>query len=226
MANRTFVQFLNTFHHKPVILDCNFVVDSTNGNGLGQRNLKGQGVRQVYMHTSATPATGNPNPAAGYILVNLSDNYNRYLTGFSGLVAPTTGSTITISTGSALTLHNPYIITSLGTSTLADWQAVGLPLGLTPAVGASFIATATSAGSGSGTVMAPGVSGITNLEVVGDPNQTLAPIGNGIKGSWILVQCEGLPSSGTSPLVKNPADGSVVSLSFYLNDSSVLIKGE
>src|ERR1017187_394412 len=53
-------------HNEATILDCNFVVDSANGNGLGIRNLKGSGrVAQVFMHTSATPAAGNPNPVAG-----------------------------------------------------------------------------------------------------------------------------------------------------------------
>src|SRR5580698_1169620 len=50
-------------------IDCNFIVDSSNGNGLGIRSLKGSGCASVYMHTSATPAAGNPNPASGYILV-------------------------------------------------------------------------------------------------------------------------------------------------------------
>src|SRR5271170_4295227 len=39
---------------RPVLNDCNFVVDSTNGNGLGIRNLKGDSVRAVYMHTTAS----------------------------------------------------------------------------------------------------------------------------------------------------------------------------
>src|ERR1700733_3340333 len=43
-----------SFGAQPVLIDCNFIVDSTNGNGLGQRSLKGQGVRQVYMATSAS----------------------------------------------------------------------------------------------------------------------------------------------------------------------------
>src|SRR5580698_6062891 len=93
---------LYSFAAQPVLIDCNFVVDSTNGNGLGIRSVKGQGVANVYMNTSATPAAGNPNPAAGYALVQLSANYNRYLGGFSGLVSPVTGSPLAIN-ASALT---------------------------------------------------------------------------------------------------------------------------
>lgn len=39
---------------KPIIVESNFVVDSTNGNGLGIRSLKSNGyVESVYMNTSA-----------------------------------------------------------------------------------------------------------------------------------------------------------------------------
>lgn len=169
---------LYSFGAQPVLIDCNFVVDSTNGNGRGIRNLKGQGVQNVFMHTSAAftgtshtstlidgiasgtssfvvgmpiqgsgipvgakiasivssgsitisvattssttasftyQAVGSPNPAAGFALVQLSSNYNRYLGGFSGFVSPITGSSIPIdATDAALTVGNPYVITSVG----------------------------------------------------------------------------------------------------------------
>lgn len=109
-----FYSFLN----RPVHIDCNFVVDATNGNGLGIRSLKGSGVRNVFMHTSATPGTGtggylNPNPASGYALIQLHKNYNRYCGGFSGFVSPVSGSNIAIN-GSALTAGVPYTIVSVG----------------------------------------------------------------------------------------------------------------
>lgn len=349
---------------KPVLIDCNFVVDSTNGNGLGIRTLKGAGVRNVFMHTSASPGKGaggflNPNPAVGFALIQLKDNYKKYIGGFSGFAAPTTGGTIAIN-GSALTVHNPYIIASVGygaagsatiapvadsagslastwfslfdsygntfiiwfsvsgvgaaprgvsgilvqqsilsgataaqigaalvltienlpsgisgvnsftasgsttvtvTSTanvplagppaegliptgftfaivnfstnLQDWQGVGLPKGVTPSIGASFIATATgySTGGGStGLVVVPGVSGVSTLEVVGDPNQSLSPIpmgGSPHVGGWILVQFMAATSSSvTTPIPTAPADNSVCGMSFYLEQSSVVIAGE
>src|SRR5271165_7105201 len=92
MANRRFRQFMNTLRRYPVLIDCNFIVDSANGNGLGIRSLKptgaANGIASIYMHTSATPAPGNPNPAPGYIVVNFSDSYFGYLGGFSGQVSP------------------------------------------------------------------------------------------------------------------------------------------
>lgn len=105
---------------KPVHIECSFVVDVANGNGLGIRSLKGMGVKNAFMHTSSTPGTNrgqtNPNPASGFALIQLDANYNRYVGGFSGFVSPLTGSNIAIN-GSALTAGQPYVITSVGHAT-------------------------------------------------------------------------------------------------------------
>lgn len=106
------------FLNRPVWIDCNFIVDSANGNGLGIRSLKGSGVRNVFMNTSATAGKGlggylNPNPAAGYALVQLHNNYARYCGGFAGVAAPVSGGNVAINT-TALTPGNPYVIASVG----------------------------------------------------------------------------------------------------------------
>src|ERR1700722_13005671 len=80
---------------KPMVVECNFIVDAANGNGLGIRSLKSNGyIQNVFMHTSSTPGTNNgytnPNPAVGLILVQFKNNFNYYLGGFSGFVSPTT----------------------------------------------------------------------------------------------------------------------------------------
>ena len=424
-----FYSFLN----RPVLIDCSFVVDSTNGNSLGTRNLKGAGVRAVYMNTSAsfsgnthtnttidgiasgtgslvvgmklsgtgiaagttilainssssittniattatgtgvtisTVAPGSPNPAAGFALIQLRENYARYCGGFSGFVSPSTGGTIAIN-GSALTVGNPYIVASVGHATagtvtiapVADvsgslastwfriydaygntfiiwfsvsgvgaapigvsgtlvqqsitanataaqigaalvitlenllaaqlgnitapvgvfsftasgsttvtvvstatnpfgplpgvpmdgliptgftfavvdfntnqqnWSQVGLLPGVTPNIGASFIATATGSSSGGGStglVIAPGISGISSIEVVGDPNQSFSPrpiSGSVNHGAWILIQFLAPTSTSTTTLIPTaPLINSVVGLSFYVNLSSVSVDGE
>lgn len=99
--------------------DCNFIVDSTNGNGLGIRSLKSNGfIRNVFMHTSASPGSNdnytNPNPAVGYALIQFKSNYNVYLGGFSGFNPPLSGSNISISGSSVLTDGLPYVITGIG----------------------------------------------------------------------------------------------------------------
>lgn len=212
---------------KPIEINLNFVVDSTNGNGLGQRSLKSNGyVRNVFLHTSASPGTNdgalNPNPAVGYALVQFKNNFNAYLGGFSGFASPVAGS----ATGT-LVQHNPAIITTLGTTTLAQWQSAGLPLGLTPAVGQSFIAIKSGALGGTGMFISPGVSGITSLEVIGDPNESIANSNlaqNG--GAYVLVQFLGATDASTTTLIaKAPADGSVVGMTFKFDGSSVTIDG-
>lgn len=418
---------------RPVLADCSFVVDATNGNSLGIRNLKGAGVKAVYMHTTAsfsgnthttttidgissgtaslvvgmklsgsgiaagtkilsinsssaitvslattatatgvtisTVAPGSPNPASGYALIQLREGYSRYIGGFSGFSSPTTGSTFAIN-GSALTVGNPYLIASVGHATagtvtiapaadvsgslastwfllfdgygntfviwfsvsgvgsapvgvsgtlvqvqlvtndsaatvgtklavilnallaqtllnpsapalvfsftatgtstvtvvstqtnpygplpgvpqdgliptgftfadvdfntnLENWQSVGVPPGVVPALGVSFIATSAgqSTGGGStGLAIAPGVSGIGSLEVIGDPNASINPIpmgGSPNRGGWIMVQFLAPTSSSvTTPLPTAPAQNSVVGMSFYLEQSSVTISGE
>jgi len=176
----------------------NFIVDSTNGNGLGTRSLKSNGyVQSVFMHTTQTPGVvsgiTNPNPASGYALVTFKNNFNRYLGGFSGQIIPTTSNTTT-----SLTAGNVYVITSLGTTTTANWQTVGLPQGLTPAVGVSFVATASTSITGSGTVGLPGVATATQVCVIGDPNLSLnnSNIAQNA-GAQIIVQFSTLTPSGT-----------------------------
>ena len=217
--------FVNAGHFysnitKPIKIDCNFVVDATNGNGLGIRSLKSNGyVRNVFMHTSATPGRNdgalNPNPAAGFALIQLNSNFNKYLGGFSGFVSPVTGSALT-----SVAAGLPYIIGSLGNTTLAQWQAAGVPAGLVPAVGMSFIAIETASIGGSGAVFAPGVSGIGSVEVIGDANASINNSNIAVNGgAYLLVQflAAGVPTA--------PAAGSVCGMSMFFDGSSVTVDG-
>lgn len=232
MANRNFPSAGKIYsgHVMPVLIDCNFIVDSTNGNGLGIRSLKGPYVQNVFMHTSATPGKGNsnpatpgipvvnPNPSAGIIVVQLQDKFNRLLTGDFSIVSPVGASQIVTS---GLTVGAPYVITVLGDATAADWLAIGVPAGVLPAVGVSFIAA--SAGHGAATVSRvapPSVSGLDSLETIGDSNQAIAPATAGGTGAQIIMQCLNAGSLAT------PANGTVISLSFLLSNSSVMVQGE
>src|ERR1700679_2275117 len=70
MANTTFFNSGRIFakHYAPVLLDCNFIVDSANGNGLGLRSLKGPGIKNVFMQSSilapGAPALASSAPFA------------------------------------------------------------------------------------------------------------------------------------------------------------------
>ena len=161
---------------------------------------------------------GSPNPAPGLIMVRLADNYNRLFDVLSSIDSPLSGSPLT-----SVVAGNAYTITSLGTASLAQWQAKGLPVGYVPAVGVSFIATASGAIGGSAAVELPlsTGSGITNIEVVGDPNVTIAGMSvAGPQGAYVILQCL------NGGVLTAPADGSLISLMFYLSDSSVQLAGE
>lgn len=210
-------------HVTPVLADCNFIVDSTNGNGLGIRSLKGQAVQNVFMHTTQTPGRGNnnqlnPNPASGYILIQLADNYSRSFGGFTSLVPPLSGSPTTSTTAGTV-----YVITSLGTATAAQWLAAGVMPGVTPAVGVPFVAKASGTIGGSATVDVTTASGIDHVETVGNSNLTLSPMpvgGSPNVGGWVLLQCM------LNTTLTAPADGTVIAVNLYLGQSSVRVAGE
>jgi len=212
---------------RPISLDCNFIVDSANGNGLGIRSLKSNGyIRNVFMHTSASPGSNkgalNPNPAVGYALIQFENNFNYYLGGYNGFVSPLSSTGLT-----STTQHSPYVITSIGSTTLAQFQAAGLPQGLVPTVGQSFIAIATGSLGGSGTLGAPGLPTTLSVSIVGDPNASISNssiAANG--GAYLLVQFAAPTNSSTTTLVAAaPADGSVVGMNFKFDGSSVTIDG-
>lgn len=148
-------------------------------------------------------AVGNINPAAGYAIIQLQDNYNRYLGGFNAVVSPVTGSALTINSGTPLTVGVPYVIVTLGTTTTVQWHTVGVPLGTTPAIGVAFFAAATS-GSGNGTVKALGSSGIVAVEVIGNSNLSIVSNGAqliggaGVSPPYIIVQFLGAAFTGSA----------------------------
>ena len=220
--------YMNVSMPKEVWL--NFVVDSTNGNGLGIRSLKSNGyVEYVFMHTTATPGSVNvhlnPNPPAGFAVICFKNNFNKYLGGFDGKVITPANTSQT-----SVTANSVYVITSLGTASLAQWQAKGLLPGFVPAVGATFVATATGTIGGSATVGSPGVPLGLITTVVGDANQTLNNsnvFANA--GAVVVVQFSAPTISGsnfqTPYLPTAPADNTVVGMLFAFDGSTVTVDG-
>lgn len=283
MSNRRDIQFTYNPHNKLTLLDCNFVVDSTNGNGLGIRSLdQGGRIASVFMNTSAaitgtvattaaqitsiaqgtsslvpgmavqgtgipagttivailstsavsisaTPtgnhssesityqAPGSPNPAAGYIVVNLQDNYNSYRFGGAGFVSPVSGTPINVTTG--VTAGDAYVIVSLGSTSSAQWAALGVPSNITPAVGVAFVAPLTTTATGSGVIEVPATAGsnIDHIEVIGDVNLANSNgalvLGAG-QGMQLILACY------KENALTAPASGTVIGLSFALNNSA------
>jgi len=179
----------------------------------------------------------NPNPAAGLIMVQFKNNFNYSLSGSNSIVSPITSPTT--STTSGLTSGASYVITVLGTTTLAEWQSIGLMPGLTPTVGQTIVvptAVTGTGGSHTGKVGIPGVSGVFSFETVGDPNQSISNSSvsaNG--GAWVVLQCLAptVASVATTPAVTNayfspmiptaPANNTVLAFRFRFDGSTVSI---
>lgn len=214
---------------KPVKLDLQFVVTPT--NGLGITSLKSNGyVNNVFMHTSTTPATNNgftnPNPAVGYALIQLRNNFNAFLG--SSVTFTSTSATATKIDNAALTIGNPYVISTLGNASLATWQGVGLPVGVTPAVGVAFIATAVG-GSGNtltSRVMVPSISTIDAVEMFGNPILTANSNIMANSGEYLIAQFLASTSSSVTTLIATaPAVGTTVNMSLFFDASSVTVDG-
>lgn len=197
-------------------LSCSFTVAAADAGGAGITGLvTSGGIKSVFMHTSQTPAAGNPNPAVGYILVELASNYLGFSKFNYDLVAPKSGSDVNISSG--LSANGVYQITAVGTSTAANWQAIGLPVGIVPAVGVVFTASTASAGTGTGTVQAIAAAGSTlgHIELVGNPSTMANPSDN--SGASLYLVALGATNSSTTTLVAHaPADGTQISLSLNM----------
>lgn len=196
-----------------------FTVTAT--NGLGVTSVKSNGwVNNVFMHTSTTPTANggvtNPNPAAGIAIVQLKQNFNVYLGLGYSFQAPGTGGAVTTTVA-----NTSYIIGVLGTTTVAQWNAVGLPKGFTPAVGQAFTATASQAIGGTGSVLAVGVSAVASAEVFGLPNTMLSNSSIAANsGAYVYVQF--LDFAGA---LIAPTAGTIVNLRLYYDRSLVTIDG-
>lgn len=217
-------------HVEPVLVDCSFIVDST--NPLGIRSLRGPVVQNVFMHTSTTPGAGNsspytpnvvvtnPNPASGYIVIQMQDNYNRVLGRFAAQTSPLSGSSLLVASA-GLTAGLPYVITILGTTTTAQWIALGVPAGVTPAIGVSFIAATTSA-TGTGAVQVPATTGagVFTYETIGDSDLSIAPNPTANQGFGAQIILRAMKDAAAdTPVIGTPADGTVIRFAFYLSNS-------
>lgn len=186
---------------KPVLLNCSFTVTPTNGSGI--TSFSGPGFSAVYLHTSTTPTTGSPNPAAGTILVRLQDNYTRLLGFTKSIIAPASASDVKID-NSAMTAGVAYVITTLGNATAAKWRTIGVPPGVTPAAGVVFIAL-TNGGAGNTLTsrvqtMATSGAGIDDIQLMGNPQLSVNPnpAANQGYGAQFVFQCLASTFTGES----------------------------
>lgn len=218
MANRNFLsQKMYSMRGMPVLIDCSFTVDATDPDGI--TGLQGPLVDSILMNSSH--ATPTQTIAAGYIQVRLQNGFNQVL----GIMKPciqsaNSGSDVKID-NSAMTAGRAYVITTLGNATAAKWHQIGVPAGVTPAVGVSFIA---ASNGGSGNTLTSRVqlvissSNVASIEVVGDPNQSVnpSPSANQGYGAQIILVCRDYAGA-----IVAPSAGDVISLQILMNNSSI-----
>ncbi len=211
MANRNFpCQRQFGFHLAPVKLDFSMSVTGASG-ALGATANPGQGI------TSITRL------AAGVYQLQLNDNYPSYLDS-NFRIETNLGSTAAASAASTTALSS---ISSLGTTTTAQWHTAGVPAGITPAVGVVFVAAAAAtAVTGTGTVKPVVADSITSIQICGDPNLMLSnqPF-QSRSGGYITFACVAAKTAGTAaadatPTITDPAAGTVITGSIWLNNSS------
>lgn len=223
MANRNWSNGgkIAAMHSLPVLVECKFKVDDTQAIGIS--NLVGPTVQAVYMHSAAATPSG-PNPAAGTIVIQLQDNYFVGLSAIKGMfTSPNSGSDVKID-NTAMTAGVAYVITTLGDATAAKWHAIGVPAGITPAVGVAFIA-ASNGGTGnalSSRVQATATngSGVASVEIVGGLSSMInpSPSANQGYGASFILQCYDYAGAKVAPVA-----GSRIHLMLYLNSSSVAV---
>lgn len=194
---------------KPSEINLQFTVAAT--NGLGITSLKSNGyVRNVFMHTSTTPSSNdgylNPNPISGYALIQLKQNLNHYLSHYASIKPPLSGSDVKID-NSAMTAGQAYVISTLGNASAAKWLAIGVPPGVTPAVGVSFIALSNGGAGNTLTsrVQVPLVSGVSQIEVVGSPDLSVSANISSNGGEWLMMQFLGVSGSVAAPVFTGSA---------------------
>lgn len=224
MANRNFISGgrIYSMHVSPVLVDMNFQVDNTSTTGITA--LKGPTVEAVYMNSAA--ATPAKTIAAGTILVQLQDNYMGLYGMTTSIISPNSGSDVKID-NSAMTAGVGYTITTLGNATAAKWVAIGVPIGITPAVGVNFIA-ATNGGAGNTLTSrvqtsATTGSGVATIELLKNPNSDINPAQNTGQtfGAQFILQCRDYAGAAVAP-----AAGSIINVTLYLRNSSVTTAGE
>lgn len=178
-----FYSFLN----RPVLVSCNFVIDSTNGNGLGIRSLKGSGVQRVFMNSSAS-FHGTSHTST--LIDSIAEGTSSLVVGMpvqgSGIVA---GSVIaTIIDGSSITLS--IATTSSVSSGVITYQGVGSN---NPAAGYAWVQLANNynmyAGGFSGFV-APSTGGtiaINGTALTRGSPYIIASVGHGTAGAVTIA---------------------------------------
>ena len=198
-------------------LRAKFTVDPTNVNGLGISSFTGQGVEAVYMHTSQTPDASNPNPANGYILAKLTEPFESFVSVLSTVTPPQSGASLLVASA-GLSVGTVYVITVLGNTSQAQWEVLGVPAGVTAALGLAFVAIATSC-TGTGAVQVPATAGaaVVSIQPIGDP---------AVGGGYVLLACYAGAGSHTHNFLVKGAQAAASTDAISAKGSSPVVIGK
>ncbi len=216
MANRAYFQMLASLVERLSYIQGSFVSDgsggvtSVQGSGVDTVVNLQTGVFQIKLQNALLASLGNAVGSGGGI------TYTVYNGGVVSTVAAGTGFTVAHAT-------------SIGQlSVAAQWQAVGLAVGVTPAVGVSFLSNSAGAQAGASATAAAGplLATATSLgqvvNIVGHPSTTLSTSGTSAsgKGGYLVVVFRSGIGVATNPPV------GTVRFSMHLRNSSIKGKGE
>lgn len=209
MASRRFYQFTSSLVPYLTLLQGNFSIGATGAVS----DVQGNGISNVV------------RLAAGTYQIKLQDNYYRFIDFHASFTQPVTGAALNISDG--LTSGTAYQIVSLGTSTDANWQAIGLPSPMVAQVGQAFVATTSSPGTGTGTVKALASADVMAIELMGNPQVMVTsptpPYGT---PELIFRTMDATAADDTALVPADPAEGSVCYFHILLRNSSIKGLGE
>lgn len=208
MANRNYPQSrLYTNHFMPVSIDAKIAIGATGAPSIASGD--GYGIASI------------TRMAAGQYRIQLQDNFAKLLQFKATLQSPASGTPVA---GGAFSVGVVYKIISLGTTTQAQWEAAGVPSGITAAAGVVF--KAATVGAGTGSVQTLVSSGINSVELLGSSSNMLnsAPLGQTIPnlGGYVDFQCMGPTGAAlTAPIATDPVSGSAIFIEIVANNSQI-----
>ena len=175
----------------------------------------------------------SPNPGTGYFAVQFKQNFNACLGGYAGFVSPqstyTTGSYISISGSSVLTLGAPYIITSVGAVPAATFtvapvadvagNSAGQYITISDVAGNNFVIYNVVGGIGTPPALTGALNGYTAVPLSYASGATAATIGAALASLVATLNSAlSFTASGTTTVTVTNALSS--SLPFLRNPSA------
>lgn len=196
-GNRIFSQ-----HVFPVLLDARASIGSTGAVTLITSSTI-QGSSPAATQQQSMGIKSLTRLGTGTYRIQLDDNFTSLYDFRAFFTGAVTGSDIAVdATTAGLTIGTAYQITAVGTATTAaNYVTLGVPVGITPAIGVVFTALTTGTGtqSGAGTVKALTSAGVSGIQVLGIPDLMLnnQPFVQGSGGGFITFQTLGSTAAFT-----------------------------